>query len=58
MPTFLHARPYRRPFNLQRSTKYTWLIRWFVKSWLGPGIATAGFVFLLAYTLAEWCVQS
>lgn len=60
MSTFLPIRHDRRlfknrsKFNLYR---YKWEIRWFVKSWLIPGLASAGFVFMLAYALMQWCMQ-
>lgn len=55
MTTFSPSRPAR--LNLRNSSRHGWAIRWFIKSWLVPGIGTIAFAFMLAYALAEWCVQ-
>lgn len=60
MSTFLPIRSNRRLFKSRSKPNlhtYTWGIRWFIKSWLIPGLGSAGFVFMLAYALAQWCVQ-
>lgn len=55
MTPFLPIRSER--LNLRNSSRHGWKIRWFIKSWLVPGIGTLGFVLMLAYTTVQWCVQ-
>lgn len=37
---------------------HTWKIRWFIQSWLVPAVASIGFVFMFAWAVLKWWMES